>query len=462
MTQQTESKFNRSKFKDSTSSDALKAADKSVENVVRTNQRGNYAGFHTIENGINKFVLMPSHESIKQMMSDDDIKGEPFVVPKQIFWLPREVEDKDEKGAVKKDKKGNAIMKVINYPVMDARIHSEVKRDIVDVYINTFKKQLEEELGTGKDAEAAIKERMLIVYGSYQKHIQGIVGKASWIMYAEKITGDQKVFGRLEIGKAVKMRINELIAIEEANMPIGTETNNPFTDIELRRALTIKYNSKAEDAKLYYITEIDSDIDKDPKSPTYKQVKFYPIPDQQLEEFLKFPSLSLLYKNCYTTKDFDYAISGLKMFDDKHELAIFSNKDFLDEAEHMRKLFPEPKEEEVVAETAGTEEESGDKFDNMDRDEMKEYARKNKTGIVIHSKLKDEELRDLLKDWESNQEADSTDSGAEKKVETAAEKQDREFAETLEKKPSAQGVRAVGSSGETAAERIAKMRKGGK
>lgn len=347
-----QSKFNRAKFKDNIKSDELKATDKLVEDVVRQGQRGHYAGFLEIENGFNKFLLYPSHESIQQMMPDNEgqeIKNEPFVVSKQIYWLPREVEEKDDKGDVKKDKKGKAIVKIKNMPVFDGRIHSEAKKDIVDFYIQCLKKQFEEEYGQD---EEKIKELMLPIYGSYQKRVMGIIAKPGWIMYVQKLAGDQKVFGRLEFGKAVKMRINELIALEEANQPIGSESNNPFTDIEDRRALIIKYNAKAEDAKLYYMTEIDTSHNID------KVLNTYPLSDQELEEFLQYPSLSSLYKNCYTQKDFDLAITGLRIFDDNHEFNVFANQDFLDEAEQMRSLYPEP---QVTAETAVTiEDEDGD------------------------------------------------------------------------------------------------------
>lgn len=450
----TESKFNRTKFKDSTTSESLKAADKTVESTIRSGQQGNYAGFLTIENGVNKFVLMPSHETIQQMMpGGEDVKNEPFVVPKQVYWLPREVDDKDDKGNVKKDKKGNPLKKIINARVFDARIHSEAKRDIVDFYINVYKKQLEEEFGTDKAAEEIIKEKMLIINGSYQKRIQGIVGKPAWVVYAEKIVGEQRTFGRLEMGKAVKLRLNELIAIEESNAPIGSESNNPFTDIENRRALIVKYNDQANDAKLYYITEIDSAIDKDPKSPTYKQIATYPISDAQLEQFLKYPSLSSLYKNCYTKKDFDLAIEGLRLFDEKNELGVFANQDFIDEAAAMRDIYPDAKEEGATEETASTEEDGKDKFEAMDREELKNYSRTNKTGIAIHSKLSDDDIRNLLREWEKSQ-------GGEEAEQEEGPKTDID--EILDSRPSAQGVKVTDSKGQSAKDRIAEIRSGKK
>ena len=398
--QKGESKFNRSKFKDSVKSDELKAADKSVESIVKSSEKGNYAGFLSLEQGFNKFLLFPSHESIKQMMVENgqEIKNEPFVVSKQIFWLPREVEEKDDNGNVKKDKKGKSIMKIVNTPIFDARIHSEAKRDIVDFYITTLKKQFADEYGTDRTAEEKIKEKMLPIYGSYAKRVMGIVAKPSWIMYAEKLVGNQRVFGRFEIGKAIKMRINELIAIEESNQPIGSESNNPFTDIEDRRAIIIKYNKDVDDPKLVYITEIDSSFDS-----LTKVINTYPFSDSELEDFLKFPALSEMYKNSYTKKDFDLAINGLKIFDDKHEFGVFLNEDFLDEAEEMRNLYPESKEKEVVVSQSEDDEvESEDQFENMDREDLKKYSRENKTGIAIHSKLTDEDLRTQLKEWHNN------------------------------------------------------------
>lgn len=450
----TESKFNRTKFKNTANSGELKAADKSVEDVIRSGQKGHYAGFLQIEPGMNKLLLYPSHEAIQQMTSEEDIKNEPFIVPKQVYWLPREVEDKDDKGEVKKDKHGKAITKVKNMPVYDARIHSEVKRDIVDFYINTLKKQLEDEFGTDKKSEEIIKQKMLPIFGSFQQKVMGIIAKPSWIMYVQKMVGDQKIFGRIEIGKAVKMRLNELIAIEEANAPIGSESNNPFTDINDRRALLVKFDDKANDARLYYTTEIDSTMDKDPKSPTYKQIATFPLSDAELEEFLNFPSLSSLYKNCYTKKDFDLALSGLVLFDDKNEFGICSNQDFLDEAEVMRNLYPDPKEESQETEVESNKEEVN-MFDAMNRDEMKEFSRKNKTGILVHSKLLDDDLRNQLKEWDKRN--NSVESVPEV-VETIVETKKTDIEEILDKRQSAEGVKNTGSTGETAAQRIAKIR----
>jgi hypothetical protein len=71
--------------------------------------------------------------------------------------------------------------------------------------------------------------------------------------------------------------------------------------------------------------------------------------------------------------------------------------------------------------------------------------------------MKDDELRNLLKEWESNQEADTTESGAEKE---GKEEEKSDIEKILDTRPSAVGVKTVGSTGKTAAERIAAIRKG--
>ena len=443
------SKFNRAKFKDTISSEDLKAADKAVEDVVRRGQQGHYAGFLDIEAGINKFLLYPSHEAIQQMMSDENVDNEPFVVSKQIFWLPREVEEKDDNNNVKKDRTGKPILKIKNRPVFDARIHSDSKKDIVDWYIQCLKAQFVEQYG---DDDDVIKEKMLPIYGSYQRKVMGIVGKPSWIVYAQKMVSGQKIFGRLEIGKAVKMRINELIAIEESNQAIGSESNNPFTDIDDRRAITIKYNKDADDARLYYITEIDTSYD-----PETKVLNTYPLTDEELEEFLEYPSLSSLYKNHYTQQDFDNALEGLKLFDDEHEFDVFSNADFLDEAEQMRDLYPEPDEESEGMNEEGEGE--GDKFDVMDRTELKQYARINKAGIAIHSKITDDELRDMLRDFEKDGDGDEVKDNENEEEPTETEPEAVQQQEVDDKKESVVETKERKLS---AKERIAQIRNKGK
>jgi hypothetical protein len=177
-----------------------------------------------------------------------------------------------------------------------------------------------------------------------------------------------------------------------------------------------------------------------------------------LEKFLNFPPLSTLYKNCYTQKDFDIALAGLNIFDDKNEFGVFANQDFLDEAEAMRKLYPESKlEKRTDVETVNAENiDTEDKFELMNRDELKEYSRTNKTGVAIHSKLTDDDLRALLKEW------DKLNNGEDQAPDDKTVVKKTGIDEIPDKHPSVEGVKTKNSSGLTAAERIALIRNGNK
>ena len=220
--------IDRNKFKDTTKLTDLAEQDKKVENLNQQKNQNNRAGYLTIENGENKFRIYPPHPNEK---------NNPFIQAKQIWWMPHMWEERDEDNKPVKDKKGNPVLKKGTKRIFDARIHSLVGRDIVSEYItfleNTFKdKGLKEE---------EVAEKMLPVFGSYQKKVNGIVGKPGWVIYCDKYDKNgNKTFGRLEMGKAVKQRLNDLISRENADEPIGTVSVNPFTDIEDGRLLIVE------------------------------------------------------------------------------------------------------------------------------------------------------------------------------------------------------------------------------
>lgn len=454
----TESRFDRSKMKNRTSADELKASDKVLEDTVNTGQKGNYAGFLKIEGGKNVFLVYPSHEMIQQGLSefaDVEVKPKSFIQPKQQWWLPREVDDKDQQGNVIKDKKGNPVKKIINLPVYDARVHSSVKKDIVQTYIDFVKKNLEEEYGTGKDAEKIVLDKMLPIYGRWTDNpstrVASIIGKPSWIMYVKKVIGEERVFGRIEVGKAIKMRINELCSVEDSDDPISTEVNNPFIDLDDRRALVIKYNKDSKDPKLIYITEIDSSYDKETK-----QLNFYPLTDDEIEEFLKFPPLSKLYENPYTQKDFDNALEGLEIFDEQQEYGIFANQEFLDKAEELRELYPEA---EAESDDSTNDDPNVDIFEHMTRDEMKTYARENKTGIVVTPRTfpTDDDLKAALRTWYKEHHPEENNEPGEAGIDSTDDKSDIE--KILDETPAHLKNKNEKGTGKSATDKINKVKK---
>lgn len=372
--------FDRSQFKKTVSAEELKAQDEAIEKVAGNQRDNNYAGYHTIEEGVNKFRIYPGH-------MDDAGNPLPFIAPVQRWWLSVEVEDKDEKT-------GKVSTKVVRKRVFDGRVHSAIGKDIVDEYIKFLEKILREQGLT----QEKIDEQMLPIYGRYSKdpkqRVNGITGKPEWIMFADKIEGSGKVFGKLPIGKAVKIRLDDLIAREGADEPLGSDSTNPFTDPDDGRLLEITYDKSATRPQDYYKTEIDNSFNKETK-----MVNLVPLRDEDLMAFMEFDSLHKQYIDNYTQADFELAIEGLKNLDEENEFGVFAYDDFLNICEELSTAYPEK------AETDEDKEEVDEfDFDSMDRAAMKKFIKANGCGIIVTKDLSDDDIRDRLYDWLDTQE----------------------------------------------------------
>jgi len=252
---------------------------------------------------------------------------------------------------------------------------------------------------------------MLPIYGSYEEKVQGIVGKPSWVMYADKLEGDKKEFCRLSIGKAVKNALNELCAIESADSPIGTESNNPFTDLDEGRALIIKYNSKATKAADYYSTYIDSTLIKGSGG----RVQLHPLSDDDLLKFEKYESLDSMYNNNYTSHDFELALAGLRIVDEENGYGVFDYDDFLDICEKLASKYPDKDSKEAPK---AEKSEPIDEFEEMSREELKAHIRKNKLSILVKSNMSDDDIKELIRSYEEeeNEEEEAEEEEEEKPV----------------------------------------------
>lgn len=423
-----EKKFDRTRFNDSVNVEKLQASDAEMD-AVTEKKRGDYAKFFSIENGKNKFRIYPAH-------SNEDN----WIEAKQTWMLPFDVEERDEKGEVKLDKKQKPIIKRKTKPVFDARIHSNTKEDIVHIYIELLKQKFKEENDALPEKEKLtddeLNEKLIPVYGQYPK-VYGIAGKPEWVVYVDKYVGATKQFGRVSFGKAVKQRINQLVAVDDSESPVNGK--NPFTNLEDGRLIIITYNDKAQKAQDYYTTEIDSSTEpiEIPGRGKVLVQKTYPLTDEDLARFDKFPSLTKQYKNSYTKKDFDLAIKGLTIFDDENDFGLFQYDEFTDQINPLRDKFPDPEEVEEkgdAKEAAGDEE---DEFAEMTREEMKTFARKNKTGIFATASMSDEELRANIRQWVKD--------NAEPEQESTEEEDDNVDEEEENTKPVAQKTSSLKS-----------------
>lgn len=368
--------IDRSKFK-STSVAAAKQRDQELDSSMGKEGNKN-ADYLKITPGEHHYRICPPHP---------EDGGELYAVPKAVHWLPCEVPKKDTKGNFIKDKNDKLELTIANRPLFNAKIHGGKSKDIIEEYI-AFAEKVAKETYPGDESKQ--KEFLEPIKGGYESDYDGIMMRQSWVMYVFELTNNAKIFGRLDIGKAIKNRLNTIAATESSSDPLGTD---PFTDIEDGRAISVIYNNKATKPQDYYATELYAPLVKGGGG----KVTLYPLSDDDLMKLTSFPSLKKLFVNTYDRKTFDTALKGLKFFDDEHELGIFAYDEFLDIADKLSSEFPENDSSEE-----NEKEESGDAFDKMDRDELKDYSRENKLGIIANKQMTDDMLRDLIRESLSN------------------------------------------------------------
>ncbi len=365
----------RSKFK-ATSVATMKNKDKQIESSL--GKGGNYAGRHKILDGLNTFRICPYHPD-----GGGDVYAEPVVV----WYLPCDVPERDDDRNIKKDGKGKAIMKRISKPIFHARVHGSSKKDLVEEYVKFTKKWADDTYSSDKDKNE--KQAYLKPLNPIQGK-GGLAEKETWGCYAYKIHNGVWSFGLWEFGKAVRYRLDQIAASESGSDPLGTD---PFTDVEDGIAVNITYNSKAGKPQDYYVTEKAPETEGQGKNKT---IISYALSDAQIDELLAAQPLVKMFRGVYGRKDFDFALQGLQNFDKENNMGIFQHDEWLDIVEDLSKEYSEEGQEE--------EEEGGDEFDAMDREELKEFNKENQCGILIKKAHTDDQLRDLLREWKSNQE----------------------------------------------------------
>ena len=88
------------------------------------------------------------------------------------------------------------------------------------------------------------------------------------------------------------------------------------------------------------------------RSATYMDfVKQFAVTPEQMDTLNQAESLTDIYTNVYTKRDFGLAMTGLQVFDEKHGLNLFENDNFLEIVETIAMAYekePEEKEESKV------------------------------------------------------------------------------------------------------------------
>ena len=399
--------LDRSKFKATSVAQTIQK-DNELNNQMGRDG-GNRTDYLKFDQGTNIFRIYPPHP-------EEDGGGDMFAEPKVTVFLPMMVPQRDDKGQEMMDPvTRRPILKESVKSVFNSRIHAGTEKDLVEEYIAFSRQNLEDAIKMEQDSKkkAFLASKLEAITGNFMKKVQGLKYKQAWAMYVDKIVGSSSKFGMLEIGPAIKDRLNSLAAsTDTGNDPLATD---PFTDIETGRAIIVTYDKEAKRAQDYYKTELDNTMVSEViAGRTYQLPRSFPLSDDQLIKFEAVTPLAKRFKNAFKRRDFELQMEGLEFFDTKNQIGTFEDPTWLSICEEISAYYPDSDNEtteeqhdvvDAVVTTAVTvEEPEEDKFGLMTRKELADFSKINKTGLIIKPTLSDDSIRESLREWELAQE----------------------------------------------------------
>lgn len=423
--------LDRSKFKATSVAKTIKKDNELNHSMGRDGgARTEYIRFNQ---GANLIRIYPPHPA--EMGG-----GEVFAEPKVTIFLPMMVVQRDERGAEMIDPATRRpILKESVRSVFNSRIHGGTPKDLVEEYISFTRGKLEEDLKSCQDGKTKgfIQSKIEAIDGNFAKKIQGLRYRQAWAMYVDHIVGGTPKFGILEVGLAVKDRLNSLAAsTDDGNDPLATD---PFTDLETGRAIIVTYNKEAKRPTDYYKTELDNAmVNEVIGGRNYSLPRTFPISDAQLENFIKVTPLKKRFHNVFKKSDFELQLEGLEFFDTKHQMGTFEDPMWLEICEEISAYYPDEEDVPNVTEEAEEiAEYDGDMFDTMTRKELGVFLKANKTGLLIKPTMSDDDVRDMAREWLEAQEAtDMSEQEVEEEVEVEVEQEvEEEQPEEIEEEP---------------------------
>ena len=378
----------------------------------------------------NEYLNLEDGKTLKIRIFPAHTGVEDFYIPKKCYWLTVTGRDGDPRRTT----------------VLDSKVHGGTKWDLVDEYVKFAKKK------RAKDADKldALTGQKDSLSPSY-----------TWLCYAAQVTADEELRAKLwEFKKMVRDALNKLAFSEDEDEAIEVD---PFTDPDDGLPVLVKYmkNPNKKKGENYYEVSFP------------KKVAARPLTDEEIEYFMSLKPLNEVLPK-YGMRDFEKALEGLQNFDEENEIGLFEDDDWLEHVEEIKaqydsdeeedndekpakkvakkvskKVEPEdddddeaeddeeedePKkpakkakpakdddEEEDESEDDEEEddesEESGDKFDEMSRDELKKYIKDNDLDVTIKKSMSDDDLRKAVRDAENSDEADDDDEEEEEEEE---------------------------------------------
>lgn len=300
--------FDRSKYKAAPIS-AVNAATQTAKNSVTYfgGTKSDYAPFFKNEEGDTIKRVLPAHNP-----------GDSPYVPMYTALLECEVDEKNQEG----QKIGKKLQKK---KIFIATLHGGFSYDIIEEYIKRVYEKAEQL--QDKDEKARFLNPVT-GYRMGKTWVSGIRPSLEYVFYAY-------INGQI-YRDSLKPKQMEKLNQESASLC----AQNDSAAIDM-------FSDPTEGFPILWTRR------KDDKGKTVEELKALPLPmsmswdqffdkyavsDKTLEDLEKFPSLKELYVNSYSKKDFQYALDGLKRFDEKNNYGIFADEEYLDLVEKMSDL----------------------------------------------------------------------------------------------------------------------------
>lgn len=326
--------FNREDFKPSQVT-SLKQEDEKVDKLLGREQK-NYSDFLRIEDGRNIIRIFPPHPGPNPSL---------FVEPRVTTQLPFLYKEKDQNGNIIMEN-GQPKMIERTKHIFNSKVHGSLPFDLVEEYISRVQKKSEELYNNNEKSRV---DYLKYIYGRFNRkdrsqNIFGINYSQKWVMYVKKINDPDNPssfqYGRLEIGKSIKNRLNEIAAIESENQAITTD---PFSDPDEGITVSITFNKDAQQPSEFYRTELYM-----PRMGS-SSFKLFPLSDDDLKWLSEQESLSSMYQNSFKRKDLDFQIKGLELLDKKSGYGILKDPSFIKLIEEAFELMPEEDTEQETS-----------------------------------------------------------------------------------------------------------------
>ena len=363
-----------------------------------------------------------------------------------------ELKDVDEEDLRKQliDELGKGFKKSLNKRVFISKIHGNPEiPDIIEEYIKFANQMIK---GYSQDTEET--KRLMSPIRGYKdksgKWIPGIMPGTSFVCYLYNLDDSDIELKRFEMWEKHMNEIEKLYSsFDESDEPL---TIDPFSD--MKEGVPLVFEKFKNEKNKFDYSIADKKLTS--RTMTFKDfVKQFQLTPEQLKEIESVQPLSEIYLNSYGRRDFELALNGLQIFDEKNKIGVFANDEFIDIIEEIAKHYENEQEEEnpVKQEKAKPEKPTSKKVEKEEEpesaeespygdsiDELKVYIKKNKLGIRVTSRMSFEDVVEAIEEVE----AEIRSEEPKNKVETGEDHADGEDEKTYAEEDSFEEKKEAG------------------